>query len=220
MRLEAECPRCSALVTGGPAAWECPTHQQIVPLWRAVRPGYDEFAEHVALSRGLPSWLPWPLPIDWRVVDYGTVSGTAEAAAAAGSGPPQAAFVTCAGPDELDGLVELTVVSEEPGVGLGARCGRVPHTDPGRVTDEPAPTKVRVEGGNIPLWVVSTSDDGSGDALDRAVLAGEALGRWFWLVLRPASALLSLSALPPLVDASGLGPQLVTLPFGKVPRTW
>lgn len=212
MRLQAECPRCSALVTGGPGRWECPTHQRITPLWRALNPGYDEFAEHLALSSGFPSWVPWPLPIDWRVTDYGSVAeeGT----------PPQASFVSCTGPDELDGLVQLTVVSEEPGVGLGARCGRVPHTDPGRDTDEPPPAKVRVDGGTTALWVVSTSDDGSGDALDRAVLAGEALGRWFWLVLRPGSALLSLPQLPPLVDASGLGPQLVTLPFGKVPRTW
>jgi hypothetical protein len=212
MRLEAECPRCPALVRGDAGRWECPTHQRVTPLWRAVNPRYEEFAEHIELSRGLPSWVPWPLPIDWRVIDYGCVG--------AHGVEPQASFVTCAGPDELDGLVQVTVVSEEPGVGLGARCGGVQRSDPGRDAEEPPPAKVRVDGGTTPLWLVSTSDDGSTDALDRAVLAGEALGRWFWLVLRPASALLSLPQLPPLVDASGLGPQLLTLPFGKVPRAW
>lgn len=213
MRLEAECPRCSALVSGDVERWECPTHQEITPLWRAVNPRYDEFAEHLELSQGLPSWLPWPLPIDWRVIDYGCV-------ARPGARRPQASFLTSAGPDELDGFVQLTVVSEEPGVGLGARSGRVPHTDPGRDAEEPPPARVRVDSATTPLWVVSTAEDGSAEALDRAVLAGEALGRWLWLVLRPASALLTLQQLPPLVDAAGLGPQLLTLPFGKVPRTW
>jgi hypothetical protein len=212
MRLEAECPRCSALVTGGSGQWECPTHQEITPLWRAQNPRYDEFAEHLELSRGFPSWLPWPLPIDWRVIDYGCVAVPGR--------EPQASFLTSAGPDELDGLVQVTVVSEEPGVGLGARCGRVTHTDPGRVAEEPPPAKVRVDGATTPLWVVSTAEDDRGEALDRAVLAGEALGRWLWLVLRPASVLLTLQQLPPLVDAAGLGPQLLPLPFGKVPRTW
>ena len=40
------------------------------------------------------------------------------------------------------------------------------------------------------LWSVSTSR--SDADLDRAVLVGEAEGRWLWLVLRPASALLLL----------------------------
>ena len=56
--------------------------------------------------------------------------------------------------------------------------------------------------------------------LDRAVLAGESMGRWLWLVLRPASAALLLLDLGALQDVAELGPELVALPFGSVPRAW
>jgi hypothetical protein len=212
MRLEAECPRCAALVSGSGGTWRCPTHGDIEPLWRSHEPCYEAFAEHLVLSRGLPSWLPWPMPPGWRVSDFGCVGGEGRT--------PQAAFVTCFGPEELDGVVELTVVTEEPGVGLAARCGRVTHSDPGReVVEDPPLTRVRLDSGTAPLWSVSTSDAG-GEVLDRAVLAGEALGRWLWVVLRPGSAALSLHRMPPLVDVSGFGPALVSLPFGALPRSW
>jgi hypothetical protein len=212
MRLQAECPRCPDPVTGSGDAWQCPTHDGIVPLWRSDEPCYEAFAEYLVLSRGLPSWLPWPLPAGWQVSEFGCVGGEGQV--------PQASFVTCYGPHDVDGVVELTVLSEEPGVGLAARCGRVDHSDPGReAAEEPPLARVRLESGTAPVWVVSTSDAG-GEALDRIVLAGEALGRWLWLVLRPGSAALSLPHMPPLVDVSGFGPALVSLPFGKVPRSW
>ena len=49
---------------------------------------------------------------------------------------------------------------------------------------------------------------------DRSVVAGEADGRWLWLVLRPASAIMLLRDDWILRDVSGLGPPLVELPFG------
>jgi hypothetical protein len=182
-----------------------------VPLWRVVEPDYDAFAEHLVRSRPLPTWLPWPLPDGWQVTDFGCVGTEGRT--------PQAAYATCTGPSELDGVVELTVVTEEPGVGLGARCGRVTHTDPGREAGEGVPpTRIRVEQNSVPMWLVTT-DEGA-DALDRAVLAGEAMGRWLWLVLRPASAALLLPEMGPLHDVSSLGPQLVTMPFARTPRAW
>jgi hypothetical protein len=212
MRLVAECPRCSAAVTGSGDHRHCPLHADVVPLWRAADPCYEGFAEHLVMSRGFPTWLPWPLPLGWQVNDFGCVGGEGR--------EPQATFVSCHGATDLDGVIEVAIVAEEPGVGLGARCGRVTHTDPGRETaEEPSLTRIRLEGGSAAVWSVSTSD-AHGDVLDRAVLAGEALGRWLWLVLRPGSAVLSLDALPPLADVSGFGPQLVSLPFGKVPRSW
>lgn len=210
MRLEPGCPRCTSTVTGTGSAWICATHESIVPLWRAADPDYDAFAEYLVLSRPLPTWLPWPLPDGWQVTDFGAVGvdGTT----------PQAAYVTCSGPSELDGAVEMTVITEEPGVGLAARCGGVRHTDPGREAGEGTPpARIRVDGATVPMWLVST--DGP-TTLDRAVLAGEAMGRWLWVVLRPASAALSLNELGALQDVSSLGPQLVTLPFGRVPRSW
>ena len=211
MKLEPECPRCPAAVSGAGTSWSCPTHEAIVPLWRATDPDYDAFAEYLVLSRPLPAWLPWPLPDGWHVTDFGCVGleGTT----------PLAAYVSCSGPSELDGAVELTVVTEEPGVGLAARCGGVRHTDPGVEAGQGLPpTRIRVDGASVPMWVVST-DDGPG-TLDRTVLAGEALGRWLWLVLRPGSAALLLNEMGALQDVSELGPQLLTLPFGRVPRSW
>lgn len=211
MRLEPGCPRCASAVTGTGSAWLCATHEAIVPLWRATDADYDAFAQYLVMSRPLPTWLPWPLPDGWHVTDFGAVG--VEGATS------QAAFVTCTGPSALDGAVELTVITEEPGVGLAARCGGVRHSDPGREAGEGTPpTRIRVDGATVPMWLVSTDEDAG--ALDRAVLAGEARGRWLWLVLRPGSAALSLGELGPLHDVSELGPQLVTLPFGQVPRSW
>ena len=63
--------------------------------------------------------------------------------------------------------------------------------------------KVRVDLAPVPLWAVSTSD--SDEEFDRSVLVGEAAGRWLWLVLRPASAMLLLRDEWILRDASGAG---------------
>jgi hypothetical protein len=190
----------------------CPTHGLTDPLWAAREPDYETLAEHLLRSRPLPTWLPWPLPVEWQVTDFGSVSTEGRA--------PRAVFASATGPSDHDGLVEVTVVTEEPGVGLGARCAGVPFTDPGREAgDGVPPARVRVEGASVPVWLVSTSDDDEA-VLDRAVLAGEAGGRWLWLVLRPASAALLLPHLGPLDDLSGLGPSLVALPFGAVPRCW
>jgi hypothetical protein len=214
MRLEAGCPRCPSPVSAEEDRWACPVHGRTVPLWRAVVPEYDAFAEYLVLSRGLPTWLPWPLPPGWQVIDFGCVGEE--------GGEPRAAFVSCSGPTELDGIVEVTVVTEEPGGGLGARIAGVAHTDPGREISSSAPgARVRLDAAAVPVWAVDTSDDPTrDDVLDRSVLAGESMGRWLWLVLRPASAALFLNDLGALHDVTDLGPELVTLPFGSVPRAW
>ena len=219
MRLEPGCPRCSAAVSASGSSWTCPTHGAITPLWRAEDPEYDAFAEYLRLSKPLQTWLPWPLPTDWKVTDFGCVAVEGRSALAA--------YATCTGTSEADGLVEVTAVTEEPGVGLAARCGGVVHTDPGReALVGPPPARIRVDGATVPLWAVSTTGPASdteaaaAGTLDRSVLAGEALGRWLWLVIRPASAALLLPEIGGFQDVSVLGPQLVTLPFGRVPRTW
>ncbi len=211
MRLEPGCPKCPAAVALDGSGVVCPTHGATTPLWRSVEPGYDAFADHLVRSRSLPTWLPWPLPPGWQVTDFGCVGREGE--------PPRATFATCSGPTDADGVVELTVLTEEPGVGLGSRCARVAYTDPGQVAGaEPAALRVRVDAAAVPLWPVSTSD--TEGLLDRSVLAGEAQGRWLWLVLRPASAALSLGELPAFHDVSALGPELVVMPFGATPRAW
>ncbi len=211
MTLAAGCPRCPSPVKQVDGHWECLDHGPITPLWRPGAADYASFAEHIRRSGALPTLMPWPLAPGWAVTDFGCV---------AEHGPDaHAAFVTCAGPTEPDGVVEVTVVSEEPGVGLGARCAGVDHTDPGAdIAEGPPQAKVRVEGHPISLWAVSTAECDS--TFDRSVFAGEALGRWLWLVLRPASAALLLQGEWVLLDVAALGPELIDLPFASAPPSW
>jgi hypothetical protein len=211
MRLAAGCPRCSSPVTGDESGWSCRDHGAITPLWRARTVGYDEFHEHLQYSGPLPTLLPWPLQPGWSVNDFGCVARPGDDA--------RASFTSCTGSTELDGVVEVAVVSEEPGVGLGARCAGVDRTDPGAdIGDGPAHVKLQLDGHPVSLWAISTSDCDS--SFDRSVFAGEAQGRWLWLVLRPASAALMLKDDWTLTDVAGLGPQLVDLPFTDIPRAW
>jgi len=191
--------------------WSCRDHGDITPLWRAKQVGYDEFHDHLQNAAPIPTWLPWPLPPGWAVNDFGCVTRPGTDA--------RARFISCTGTTDLDGIVELTVVAEEPGVGLGARCAGVDRTDPGAdIGEGPAHVKVQLDGHPAALWVLSTSD--SDASFDRSVFAGEAHGRWLWMVLRPASAALLLKDDWSLTDVAGLGPQLVDLPFTDVPRAW
>ena len=223
MALDAACPSCSAPLSGSGDSWECPLHGVTVPLWRVAEPGYDAFAAYLMRSRPLPTWLPWPVPPGWQVTDFGCIAPE--------GGRPEAAFVTCSGPSVVDGVVEVTVLTEEPGVGLGARVASVVHTDPAREAVEGAPAlRLRVDTSTVPVWTVPTADEphlgallpeqGTLPLLDRTVLVGEAEGRWLWVVVRPASAALLLLGGLHLQDVSALGPALLELPFGALPRAW
>lgn len=211
MSLAPGCPRCAAPVTEEPDGWSCQDHGPIVPLWRPDEAGYETFAEHLRLAGGTPSLMPWPLSPGWLVTDFGCVVRPGLEA--------RAGFVSCSGTSEHDGVVELTTVSEEPGVGLGARCAGVRRTDPGAdIGDGPPHARVRIDGRPTPLWSLSTSEDDV--TFDRSVFAGEAHGRWLWLVLRPASAALLLEDEWILLDANDLGPELIDVPFGGSPPAW
>lgn len=214
MAMAAGCPRCPAPVTGpapGSEGWRCRDHGDVVPLWRPDAASYETFAEHVLQAGMMPTYLPWPLSPGWTVTDFGCVGVPGE--------DSRATVTSCSGPSDADGVVEVTVVSEEAGVGLGARCAGLARSDPGaEVAGRPADVRVRVDGHPVPLWSVPTSD--ADVAFDRSVLAGEAGGRWLWIVLRPASAALLLHDDWLLLDVSALGPELVELPFGGAPPAW
>ncbi len=211
MSLAAGCPRCTAPVTEEDGSWRCPDHGPITPLWRPAVAGYDDLTEHLRRCAGVPTLVPWPLAAGWTITDFGCV--------AAPDHEGRATMLSCSGVTEADGVVEVTVVSEEPGVGLGARCAGTHHTDPGaEVGEGPPHCRVEVDGVTLPLWSVSTSSGSA--AFDRSVFAGEAHGRWLWLVLRPASAALLLCADWVLADLAGLGPELVDVPFGGHPPPW
>jgi hypothetical protein len=203
--LAASCVRCS-----GPLV-PCPEHGGKAALWRPDVATYDAFAEHLTTAGFFPTYLPWPLSPGWTVTDFATVAdGTRDARAT----------LTCtSGTTELDGPVDLIVVAEEAGTGLGGRCAGTRYDDPGADIGERPPTaRVRIGRQSVNLWDVSTSlTDGE---FDRSVLAGEAAGRWLWIVLRPASALLLMREDRMLRDVSHDGPGLVELPFGGHRPTW
>jgi hypothetical protein len=171
---------------------------------------YDAFADHLVAAAGFPTYLPWPMSPGWSVTDFAAVA----------DGGRVWGTVTCvSGTSELDGPVDVFVVAEEPGTGLGARCAGIDRSDPGREVGEGQPmVKVRIGSLSVPLWVVSTSV--ADERFDRSVVAGEADGRWLWLVLRPASAVLLLRDDWILRDVSGIGPPLVEMAFGGPRPVW
>ena len=190
---------------------ECLQHGTQPPLWRPEAPSYDDFTAHLRLADGFPTYLPWPLAAGWWVSDFGVV--------ASDSGRAAATVTCCTGATEADGRVDLLVVAEEAGVGLGARCAGLTSADPGHGFGLGPPTvRIRIGSQGVPLWPVSTST-AVGD-LDRSVVAGEAAGRWLWIVLLPASAVLLMTEELILRDVSGDGPHLVAMPFDGPGPDW
>jgi hypothetical protein len=208
--LQVGCPRCAAPLAARDTGWSCPEHGDTAPLWRPEQASYDGFIEHLGVSASLPTYLPWPLSPGWQVTDFAAVGVPGDAARAT---------MTCvSGTSALDGPVDVLVVSEEPGTGLGARVAGTATPDPGVEVGGPPVVKVRLEHQTVPLWSVSTS--AATGEWDRSVVAGEAHGRWLWMVLRPASAVLLLRDDWILRDVSDLGPPLVEMPFGGTPPPW
>jgi hypothetical protein len=209
--LAYSCPRCTTPLEGDGAGFTCARHGSVVPLWRSATSDYTTFGEVVTRAHGLPTYLPWPMSPGWSIADFGCV--------AAEKGPALATVTTTIGASALDGEVEVTVVTEEPGVGLGSRVAGAATADPGDAVGQGAASiRVRVDAHPVPMWVLPSSDDD--DLLARAAFVGEAGGRWLWLVMRPASAALLLRDDWLLADASGFGPEAIDMPFGGPPPAW
>ena len=214
MPLRTECPRCptplhDAADAAAGTGWACPEHGPTPALRRPEEASYDGFAEALATAGEFPTYLPWPMSPGWTVSDFGVV----------GERDARATMTCSSGTSALDGPVDVFVVSEESGTGLGARCAGTTHLDPGAEIGAGPPTvRVRIGSQSVPLWSVSTA--GADGDLDRSVVAGEAHGRWLWVVLRPASAMLLLRDEWILRDVSGIGPPLVEMPFGGPAPAW
>lgn len=189
--------------------WQCGDHGSVPVLWRPEEAAYDDFVHHLRGAAHFPTLLPWPMGPGWRVSDFGWVGDP--------SGP-LATLTACSGTSELDGPVDVIVVAEEPATGLGSRVALRADTDPGSAGEGAAVARVRLDSVSVPLWGVSTSS--AGPDWDRTVLVGEALGRWLWIVLRPASAVLLMRDEWILRDLSTAGPALVEMPFGGPPPVW
>jgi hypothetical protein len=186
-------------------------------LRRPEEASYDGFVDALSAAGDFPMYLPWPMSPGWSVTDFAVVSPANDR----GSRSARATMTCSSGTSVLDGPVDVFVVSEESGTGLGARCAGTPHVDPGsEVGVGPPMVKVRIGSQSVPLWAVSTVSAASDRDLDRSVVAGEALGRWLWIVLRPASAVLLLRDEWILRDVSGIGPPLVEMSFGGPSPSW
>lgn len=202
------CPRCAGPVwlTGrAPAPAECQRHGAVYPLQPAALPGVEPIRQLLTRAE-VPAWLPWPLPENWLV------TGAVDAVDASGAG--RAVAVACSGPNPCDaGPADLVLVAEEPGIGLGAGFAGLDGPDAGTRPIRGAPhAKLTVGGHPAPLWCVP----GSPGAADRAVFVGEALGRWLWAVLWPASAGHLMYDSLNLTDLRELGEEVRMLPFGAV----
>ncbi|WP_134742194.1 DUF6758 family protein [Nocardioides sp. 503] len=211
MSLSSGCPRCPAPVLHTDGRWSCPDHGEVAPLWRPDEATYDAFGDHLLAADGFPTLTCWPLGPGWSVTDFAVVG--------AEPGRTRATMSCISGTSAQDGPVDVIVVTEEPGTGLGARVAGTRHDDPGdEVGEGPPMVKIRVDHQPLSLWPVSTSD--GSQEWDRSVVAGEAGGRWLWLVLRPASAVLLLRPDWVLRDLSSVGPGLLEVPFGGPAPAW
>jgi hypothetical protein len=202
MRNHSTCPRC-----GGPlqepsawsSAWQCNLHGQVQPLRPAFSPS-KEGLDGVLRSATVPVWLPWPLPPGWLVTGF------------AAAGDERSGSCGCAvaltGPNPVGGPGEMLIISEQLGVGLGARFAGLNGPDPGRdFTAGPPDASVQFGNHEFPLWHV--------EAPERAVFAGEIMASWLWLVLWPDTAGTLLMESLTLRDLRDPGQDL-DLPYGAM----
>jgi hypothetical protein len=205
MSVAPTCPRCGRPVSEpGPSqsAWQCSLHGAVLPLRTAYRPDHDGL-QRLLLDAVVPVWLPWPLPIGWLVTGF--------AGAGDDSSGSRACAVALSGPDPVGGLGDMLLISEEPGMGLGARFAGITGPDPGEgFATGPPHAFVKFGHHEFPLWHVA--------APGLAAFAGEVLGNWLWIVLWPDTAGLLLVEAMSLRDLRDPGQDL-DLPFGpRSPR--
>ncbi len=188
--------------SGGSGSWQCDVHGHVLPL-RTVGSLTAEGLGGLLRRAAVPVWLPWPLPMAWLVTGFG------------GAGDERTGVRGCvvalSGPNPVGGPAEMLLVSEEPGVGLGAGFAGLDEPDPGiGFASGPPHALVRYGHHEFPLWHV--------DAPDRAAFAGEAMGNWLWLILWPDTAGMMLVDPLELRDLRDPGQEL-DLPFGaRSPR--
>jgi hypothetical protein len=149
-----------------------------------------------------PLWTPWPVPVGW------TFAGLAYTGVGAPDGGSTVA--SWMGDDPFGDPIEILFVCEEAGTGLGSHfAGLDTNYPPASVGQGPPHAKFGIDGRPVPLWSVQGHDD-------RAVYAGEAAGRWLWVIVHPSEASAVVVQPITLVDARSLGAELSVLPVGEV----
>jgi hypothetical protein len=154
-------------------------------------------------AAAVPTWLPWPLPAGWLVTGF-TGAGDDRSGT-------RGCVVALSGPNPAGGLAEMLVISEEPGLGLGAGFAGLPGPDPGEGFATGSPVACIQFGlHEFPLWHVESAG--------AAAFAGEVLGSWLWIILWPDTAGFLLLEPLSLRDLRDPGLDL-DVPFGaKSPR--
>ncbi|HLQ56424.1 MAG TPA: DUF6758 family protein [Streptosporangiaceae bacterium] len=200
MKNQSTCPRCGGPVqepSAWSSAWQCKLHGGVQPLRPACSPS-KEGLNGVLHSAAVPVWLPWPLPPGWLVTGF--------AAAGDERSGYRGCVVALTGPNPAGGPGEMLLISEEPGVGLGARFAGLTGPDPGReFAAGPPDASVEFDHHDFPLWHV--------EAPARAAFVGEILASWLWLVLWPDTAGMLLMEPLALRDLRDPGQDL-DLPYG------
>jgi hypothetical protein len=166
--------------------WRCDNDGPVLPLH--VPEHIDPQILDMALARirapradgaPVPVWCPWPLMTGWTVTGVGWVGDDRSGV--------RATVLACSGPAMLaGGPADVTLVAEEPGIGLGTRYAGIPGPDPGSslqavLEHTAAHAKVRASGWPTPLWSVKSAED-------RCAYVGEARGMWLYAVAWPALA--------------------------------
>lgn len=147
----------------------------------------------------VPIWLPWPLPPGWLVTGF---AGATDAL-----GGTCGCAVALSGPNPFGGPAEMLIISEELGLGLGARFAGLSGPDPGSdFAASPPHAFVRFSNRQFPLWHV--------DAPRRAAYVGTVQGHWLWLVMFPDTAGLLMAEPLALRDLRDPGQEL-DLPYGE-----
>jgi hypothetical protein len=200
MRPVLTCPRCDSVVRE-PSVWSsayhCEQHGEVHPLRSGLSPSVEGL-DGVLRGAEVPVWVPWPLPQGWLVTGF--------AAAGDERTGTRGCSVALSGPNPVGGPAEMMLISEEPGVGLGARFAGLGGPDPGtQFAKGPPAGVVQFANHEFPLWNVETRG--------RAAFAGEVSGSWLWLVLWPDTAGMIMVEPLPLRDLRDPGQEL-DLPFG------
>jgi hypothetical protein len=181
----------------------CRVHGEVLPVPDVPEPSAD-WARHVSLGAQVPVWLPWPLPQGWVVSGIAPVGDEVTGV--------RAVAVVLTGPHPMGGPADMLLLSEEPGVGLGARLTGLDEADPRPAVDTPAYTYLRVGSHPVPMWLVPAGTD-------CAAVVGERDLAWLWLLVRPASAGPLLVDHLGVADARDLGEEVRLLPYGAR-TTW
>ncbi|HWG65318.1 MAG TPA: DUF6758 family protein [Streptosporangiaceae bacterium] len=194
------CPRCHRELhepSEWDSSWHCDLHGAVEPL-RPTRSPSPEGLQALRDTAAVPVWLPWPAPVGWLITGF---TGTGDERSGT-----HACVVGLSGPNPVGALGEMLLISEAPGVGLGAGFAGLPGPDPGADFAAGQPhALVRFAHHEFPLWHV--------EAPGRAAFAGEVLANWLWIILWPDSAGVLVLESMTLRDLRDPGQDL-DLPFG------